>query len=217
MHLDAPKGLRSAAAITDRRALLAGKPDGDPLTIWRERWQATRAGSEIPHFDPAEAGLATRVLLVLEAPGRKAAVSSVVGSGFISVDNDDDTAANLWRARNDVGLHHGVLMTNISPWFLGPASIKPSPLDQRQGAAALRELMTLLVDLKVVVLMGLNAQRAWDRNIEPAAPEGVTVLRSWHTSPQVLNSRPTYGEDVRKVLVRARDIAGAWPEPAQAE
>ncbi len=43
------------------------------------------------------------------------------GSGFISVDNDDQTAENVWHARSQAGLHAAVVQWNIVPWYLGTA------------------------------------------------------------------------------------------------
>lgn len=57
----------------------------------------------MPDFDPAEAGVAARALIGLEAPDPMSA--GLAGSGFVSVDNYDRTAATTWTLLDEVGLH----------------------------------------------------------------------------------------------------------------
>jgi hypothetical protein len=110
------------------------------------------------------------------------------GSGFISVDNDDQTAANVWRARSEVGLHHGVLPWNIVPWYLGPASRKPNAAELRDGAEELLGLLPLLPELDTVVVSGRYAQKGWKRHIAHRAPDDLRVIATWHPSPLSLNN-----------------------------
>ena len=69
-----------------------------------------------PWFDPDEGGTGARVLFLLENPGRRA--TSTRGSGFISADNNDDTAANFFRMRDQAVLPRGQLVAwNVVPWY----------------------------------------------------------------------------------------------------
>lgn len=154
----------------------------------------------MPHFDPAEAGVEARVLLLLEAPGPKT-VPEWGGSGFISVDNDDPTAQNVWTSRKTVGLHEHVLAWNIVPWVLGRASVKPSRVELAQGSLELRALLDLLPDLRVIVLSGQKSQEAWDAHLDLAIGDRYSVLRTVHPAGQSFaqaGARERFTQTLRK-------------------
>lgn len=92
------------------------------------------------------------------------------GSGFISVDNDDRTAANCWTLRNETGLDDGVLHRNIVPWYLGPASKKPNAAELKDGAQETVRLLDGLPELRVVLACGLYAQNGWRKYVALACP-----------------------------------------------
>ena len=140
----------------------------------------------------------------MEVPSPMAGGSS--GSGFISVDNNDQTAANLWALRKEAHLDSSVLITNSVPWFLGPASIKPSRDEREIGAESLLELMQLLPALRTVVCVGTVARRTWDVHVQNGAPFGLEVLWTYHPSPQAINANPDYRRHIRATLARARLI-----------
>jgi hypothetical protein len=158
-----------------------------PLETWARDVEARRHGRNadiiLPHFDPAEAGVEARALVLLEAPGPKT-VPQWGGSGFISVDNNDPTAQNVWTTRNQVGLHDHVLAWNIVPWVLGRASVKPTSTELAQGAVELRGLLNLLPDLRVIVLSGLKAQEGWDAHLDLPIGDQYRVLRTVHPAGQ---------------------------------
>lgn len=130
-----------------------------PLRAWADEL-AARRGVVVPCFDPTERGVKTQVLFLAEAPGPMTnAGNKRPGSGFISVDNDDGTAENVWNTRNEVGLHAGLLLWNIVPWYLGPATKKPNAAELAQGAMELRRLLGLLTDLSAVVLGAARPER----------------------------------------------------------
>lgn len=163
------------------------------------------AGLALPGFDPAEAGVAAQVLVLLEAPGPMSHTENGrrrPGTGFISVDNPDQSAANCWTVRRAAGLSEAVtLHWNIVPWYLGPASTKPTASELAEGAAALRTLLPLLPDLRVVVLAGRYAQKGWDRHA--AATADVDVLRVPHPSPLAM-TRAGRREELQAGMHRAR-------------
>ncbi|MFS2028726.1 MULTISPECIES: uracil-DNA glycosylase [unclassified Curtobacterium] len=187
MFLDVPRGFRDPERVTERRQLLTTAEHTLPLEAWardvEDRRRARQPEIVVPHFDPAETGVRSQVLLLLEAPGPKT-VPEWGGSGFISVDNDDPTAQNLWRTRDEVGLHRGVLAWNIVPWVLGRASVKPTPVDLAQGAVELRGLLALLPDLRAIVLSGQKAQTGWDAYLDLAIGDRYRVLRTVHPAGQ---------------------------------
>ena len=73
----------------------------------------------IPDFDPYDGGVNARVLFLLEALGPKAA-GTKVSSGFVSSNNPDPTARNLWHLIYEAGiLRSETLIWNIVPWYVG--------------------------------------------------------------------------------------------------
>ncbi len=79
---DRPRTNGDPAEVARKLALL-DKPHVKPLSDFVRHLRDERGGDEsIPWFDPTEAGTEARILMLLEAPGRKA--TSAQGSGFIS-------------------------------------------------------------------------------------------------------------------------------------
>jgi hypothetical protein len=187
MFLDAPRGFRDPALIVARNELLSTAESTLPLEAWardlEERRRPRMPDIVVPHFDPAESGVEARALLLFEAPGPKT-VQEWGGSGFISVDNDDPTAQNIWQTRNEVGLDEHVLAWNIVPWVLGRASVKPTATELAQGAVELRSLLEQLPDLRVIVLGGQKSQAGWDIHLDLVVGHRYRVLRTVHPAGQ---------------------------------
>lgn len=187
--------------------MLETDPTVQPLRQWAADFAAARARSVnrpvlVPHFDPAEAGVDAKVLVLLEAPGPMTnAGNARPGSGFISIDNDDVTAENCWKLRDQIGLDRGVLHWNIVPWYLGAASRKPNAAELRAGAAALIDLLQLLPQLSVVVACGLYAQDGWRRHVAPSV-QHLEVLNTWHPSPLSLK-QPGKRDGLRTAFAEA--------------
>src|SRR6218665_1553971 len=95
-----PRSLRDPEAAAARRALWQTAPTLASLRDYVDDLSIRDRAA--PGFDPTDAGTEARVLFVLEAPGPRATAAN--GSGLLSADNDDQTAANLWKARKDSGL-----------------------------------------------------------------------------------------------------------------
>ena len=184
MDASRPRSLRDPEAVAERRDLWRSSPT---LATLRDYvGDLSIRGRDAPAFDPTDAATETRVLFVLEAPGPRAAAAK--GSGFLSADNNDQTAANLWRARMDAGLVEGCLHANIVPWYLGAASVKPTPLELADGAVQLRYLIDLLPRLDTVVLCGDYARQGWRRYVAGLFDgPGPVVIETHHPSPQSLN------------------------------
>ena len=126
------------------------------------------------------------------------------GSGFISVDNDDQTAENCWQAREAAGLVDGVLHWNIVPWYLGVASRKPTGAELKDGATELLGLMRLLPQLDTVVLSGRYAQTGWRRHLASSLHRSaVRVIETWHPSPLALNQSGKRAEFVAALRLAA--------------
>lgn len=96
-----PKAHRFPDVVADKRARIHDRHVA-PLNRLVEEINAGREAHLAPWFDPDRGGTSARVLFLLEKPGRRA--TSARGSGFISADNNDDTAATFFRLRDEASL-----------------------------------------------------------------------------------------------------------------
>jgi len=146
----------------------------------------------VPWFDPADGGSTAEILWLLEAPSRRATAAHG-GSGFISCDNNDETARNTFATRVEAGVDRAlVLHWNAVPFYIGSAKKirRWTPEDVTLAGPLLEELAALLPNIKAVIPAGGAAQDAWGR-FKPRQWAGVHVCRNVpHPSPTNLNSRP---------------------------
>jgi uracil-DNA glycosylase len=204
---DAPRTNRDPTEIARKRGLL-NAPHVAPLTAYVTRLRAQRGTDRVPDFDPTEAGIQASILLLLEAPGRKATVQGA-GSGFVSPDNDDASAENMWRLLREAGIdrRREVVTWNIVPWYLGDGS-RIRPADARDLIAArpaVQDLLTLLPALRVVVLIGKPATRGWTR----LGLDELPTIEAPHPSPKNLNTRPGARTALLEALIAARQLASS--------
>lgn len=196
---DGPRAHRDPAEI-ERKLTLVWEPHVAPLTGLVERIRREKPGAFVPYFDPTEAGTEARILLLLEAPGRRAALEA--GSGFVSPDNDDQTAQNMWHLLREAEIdrRRDVVTWNVVPWYIGDGSkIRPTATsDLDEAREATRELLSLLPQVETVVLLGRPAAKAWSAlDLEHRA------LEAPHPSPLNLNTRPDQRDLIRNVLATA--------------
>ncbi len=181
-----------------------------PLTRYVEALRGERPEGAIPYFDPEEAGTRARVLLLLEAPGRRAALDG--GSGFVSADNNDQTAANMWMLLREAGIDRAREITtwNVVPWYIGDGQrIRAARGDDlNAGRRAVEGLLGLLLDLRAVVLLGRKAQASWRRmRIKPL----LHLTECPHPSPLSINTTPGARGEILAALEEAKRIAGDGP------
>lgn len=203
--IEAPRANKSRDEI-ERRMRLLHAPHVVKLTQFVESLRKARGVDRVPYFDPMEAGVRARILLLLEAPGAKATVERG-GSGFVSADNDDRTAENLWRALREAGINRAteVATWNVVPWYVGSnRRIRPvdSP-DLLRSRQYLDELLELLTEVRVVVLLGRAAARGWAR-----LGLDVATIECPHPSPQNLGPRPRLRSVIAQALCEAHRRAG---------
>ncbi|MDX8152737.1 uracil-DNA glycosylase [Patulibacter brassicae] len=201
---DGPRANRDPDELARKRSLLT-EPHVAPLADYVTRLRGERGADRVPDFDPTEAGVEAKILLLLEAPGGKATVERG-GSGFVSPDNNDGSAENMWRLFQELGVdrRREVVTWNVVPWYIGGDSkIRPAESsDLLEGQRYIEELVGLLPNLRVVVLIGKHAARGWQRlGID------LPTVEVPHPSPQNLNVRPHMRDQLRAGLQHAREIA----------
>lgn len=201
---DAPRSNKDPDELARKHRLLSA-PRIAPLAAHVQRIRAERGADRVPDFDPTEAGVEAPILLVLEAPGAKA-TRERGGSGFVSADNNDGTAENMWRFLREAGLdrRREVVTWNVVPWYIGSdRKIRPADSDDLLEARRyIRELRELLPALKVVVLIGKNAARGWAR-----LGFDLPTIEAPHPSPQNLNTRPHHRQKILDALIEAKGTA----------
>jgi ribonuclease HI len=158
-------------------------------------------GRAVPDVDPAGAGTAADVLVVLRDPGRGA-----LASEHISLTNRDPTTANQIRlfAAADLSLDRCVWW-NAFPWSLERQN--PTPGDRARGARYLRDLFGVMQRSPVVVACGNDAHDVCDR-------AGIAAIKICHPSPRGLrgggaNREPAYIAGLQEA---ARRIGGEAPD-----
>lgn len=164
-------------------------------------------GGDVPYVDPDCGGVNARVLLVLEAPAGAAAH----GSRMLSADNDDGTAANVWRAYEHAGLpREWGMHWNAVPWYLGVrgkiAAAKAH--DVEQGREWLLRLVDLLPELSVILCLGNAARDAVSPEKGELEARGLTLISAPHPSQRVYNvTKGVAKVKVHAAFVEARRLA----------
>lgn len=163
-----------------------------------------------PWFDPADGGTAADVLLLLECPGPRA--SAHKGSGFVSADNDDQTAANIFTLLHDAQLDRNrIVIWNVVPWYLpsadGKSTKNAKPADLVQAEPWLDNLVTLLPRLRLVVPMGAPALSGWMKYLT-GSPQRILLptLAVPHPSPQRLNTDSGARSRILNALTQAATL-----------
>lgn len=128
---------------------------------------AEAVGHPVPHADPDYGGTRARALLLLCDPAPK--TDHEEGSGYISPDNDDATAERVHDllAANRIA-PEDVVTLNVVPWLRPGAAGQSLAVDDRdEGNRWLGELLELLPRLRVVAVLGRDAQKSLLRATAP--------------------------------------------------
>lgn len=174
-----PKSLKYASNIHIRRGLLTA-PHILPLTAYAERLR-DRLGDSVfvPDFDPLDGGINAEFIFLFEKPGPKTDLRNG-GSGFISRDNNDETAKATFEFMNNIGLTRSrSLIWNTIPAWNGSRVFKG--LDVKEGIHLFEELLPLLPKAKTLILVGNQAQKA-EKFLKSAS---LKIYKSAHPSPLV--------------------------------
>jgi hypothetical protein len=173
-----PRAFSDKALIADRRAMLA-QPHIAPIARLVAALRTENPGWVFPDCDPLGGGTQADILFIFEKPGPQGAGSS----GFLSIDNDDLTAAYTCGFLEKVGIARDrILFWNTMPGWNGKIAYTADEL--RKGPEALRRLLALLPDLRTVVLVGNPARERAGKLIARLRPD-LKVITSAHPSPRV--------------------------------
>lgn len=178
------KTLRNINARAARLKAI-NEPHMRDLTAYVERLRLEKGPTyEIPYFDPYDGGINARALFLLEAPGPQA-----TGSGFVSRDNPDETAKNVWTMTAEVGLDRkDCIVWNVCPWYVGSKTkiraVRSGEV--KESVQALSWLLKRLDKLQCVALVGRKAQLA-KHTVEAA---GLNIVIMPHPSPMFVNRAP---------------------------
>lgn len=159
------------------------------------------ARGDVPYPDPDSAGVDARALFLLSTPGPKAKAGE--GSGLLSIENNDPTAARCYRTLQAAGLPYSRCVSwNAVPW--PTAGRTPTTGEMTAARPWLARLLDLLPELRAVVLLGRVAQDCW-RRAAPPLPAGVTVLEAPHPSNLGMN-QPGAPERLAEAVRRTAEV-----------
>lgn len=196
-----PKSLGDPAERERRMALVSLSHVAPLNDLVREIRAARGCGDEVPFVDPLSGGINAKVLLLAEAPGPGA-----VESGFLSVDNPDQSAAALFAMMLEARLsRHDVVPWNSVPWYLGESGkIRAATVaDIMQGQPYLERLLGLLPSARVLLLLGRHAERAAG---SCSALSELRVLAAPHPSPRNIAANPAAKGQILAQLQEAAEL-----------
>ncbi|MFG6082157.1 uracil-DNA glycosylase [Paracoccus litorisediminis] len=193
-----PRSLARPEMLARRRGML-DSPHILPLRDYALELRSEGRGF-VPDLDPMDGGIEARFLFLLEKPGPMTdpARTGKPGSGFVSRDNDDPTAAAIFSFMQQAAIpRKETVIWNTIPWWNGVTDI--SGREWPDGLARLEGLMTLLPKLEAAVLIGRKAQRA--RRLLEA--KGLAVWASAHPSPRVKAGHPALYRAIPEIWAEA--------------
>lgn len=185
-----------------------------PLNRYVDELGTHDAAGSPPYIAPMYYGVNARALLVSRDPGPKAGGER--GSGFLCIENDDSSAERMWMFARDAGVDvRHLIPWNAYPWYI---NADPTRAQLEAGLPPLRQVMSLLPDLRVVAFFGLAAHRQ-ARNFIKADPEltttrAIPILTTYHTSRRALQHpdpavRESRSQQIADTLRQISQLVGA--------
>lgn len=205
MASSAPRGHRDPEYVAAKLSRL-DDPHVAPVQDLVREIRATLGIDDVPYADPTSGGVASRVLFVLEAPAAAAAHRSTM----LSPDNDDGTAANVWRLYQASGLRRDhCLHWNAVPWYIGDGTRirAAASADVRDGLTWLARLIRLLPDLRLVIAMGAAARDGVARYLLRDDARLLHWLAVPHPSQRVINTNPGAWASLEAAFRIARHVS----------
>ena len=197
-QIASPRGLRNQLLLQSKITRLS-EPHVAPLTSYIDQLRSAHPEIEFPYFDPDDGGIDAQILFLFEKPGPMSAttIGQRKGSGFISRDNDDPTAQNTFQLMSRASIPRRSTSTwNIIPGWNG--SIKISLQERSFGLRELDKLTLLFQNLKVIVLVGKEAQRA-----SSTLESRFKVFKSPHPSNRVKNLNRSSWDKIPEIWMNA--------------
>ena len=197
---DEPNALKSPDE-RQRRIALLNQSHIAPLAKYLADIKAEHPEKDLPCFDPCDGGASAKVLFLLEAPGRKAVVST-----FISRNNPDPTARNMCDLFQEAGISRSdTVIWNIVPWHVGDGDrIRAVNNDDiRQSLPYVEDLLSLLPNLKVIALVGKKAQSAKSQIRQLTS---LPIIDTPHPSARVFNVWPHKKDEMTEQLLQIAAI-----------
>ena len=176
-------------------------------------WLTERDTSRVPYVAPHQGGVGARLLSLSSNPGPK------TDSGFISCENDDGSAARMAGLYESAGISQtDTVPWNAYPWFIHD-ELAGKGLDGTQiseGQRPLWKMIEMLRELRVVVLHGVDAQKAWAAIARAHGHDlwkrNVIALPTIHTSNRVLTrDRDAKESELAQVYSIAAQILSSPP------
>jgi uracil-DNA glycosylase len=206
MLASAPRAHRDAQFLAEKQARL-NEPHVKPVQDLVHRVRKYSGDPAVPFVDPDSGGVNARVLFLLEAP----AAAAAHGSTMLSPDNDDATAANIFRLYTESGLRRAqAIHWNAVPWYIGDGQrIRAAKrADVAEGNRWLTELIELLPDLRLVVAMGGAARDAFAMWLLTEHSRLLHWLVVPHPSQRVKNVSPDSWALLQSAFRIAASVAG---------
>jgi len=200
-----PRMNKDPAFLADKQRRVHD-PQIVPLNRLVEAWRAE--GRQVPWADPDSGGVHSRILFLHESPGPAAAVQH--GSGFISPDNDDQTAARFWRLARAAGLARNAYINwNAVPWYISATgkNLNATPADGAEALGYLHQFVSLLPALRAVVVMGAFAEHWWLRYLRRPESLVVALIVAPHPSASARRGRPDFEQEISVAMTKARRAA----------
>ncbi len=154
----------------------------------------------MPDFDPCDAGSNAQCLLLLESPGRQAR-----DSGFVSMNNPDPTARNLFSFISSVDFPRTeIAIWNAVPWYVGDDKRlgNITAEDVQKAAVEIPKLINCFPKLKVVVFVGRKSLNLL--NYVSASSPWLMTLECPHPSGRHLNASVIAREKIKETLKTAK-------------
>tara|TARA_B100000242_G_C42831890_1_gene386505 strand:+ start:42 stop:602 length:561 start_codon:yes stop_codon:yes gene_type:complete len=167
------------------------------LKNYVEKLRKTNPQSYTPNFDPNDGGINAKILFLFEKPGRKTD-PSYGGSGYISLDNKDETARATKKFLKEANINRKkIVIWNTIPSWNGTRDI--SIEERKQASLQLSSLLNVLKNLEFIFLVGKEAQKM-SKLLDPSKYK---IINSPHPSPINRASRRKEWENIPKIWKQA--------------
>lgn len=202
----------SDAVFRADQAARLREPHVAPFADLVEELRAAHPGREVPYVAPTSRGTRARVLVLHRSPAPSpvpvpAAAPPAADQEqqddqqdgqpdeqleqdqppaperMLSVEGDDASSERLHGLLTDAGIDPSlVLPWHAVPWTVDPSS-PLSGIDAKAGRLVLARVVSLLPQLRVVVLHGREVEPVWDAlaTAGAAVPRGIRVERTFST------------------------------------